>query len=128
MASELPQPISVNYDHPMSRPKIPETSEQLYERRAFAVAVRMFRGAVGWSQQDLADQLGLSKASIAKLELGIMRLAPENKTALQKLIKQTGVRCTISPDGLAVTADGKLIERLNPEKALSLPRRPVISP
>jgi hypothetical protein len=50
-----------------------------------------------------------------------MRLAPENKAALQKLIKQTDVKCAISADALSVSADRKLIGRLDPEKSLSLP-------
>ena len=121
MSAEICQSIPVNYSYHMSRPKIPETPEQLYERKAFSVLVRMFRGAVGWSQQDLADQLGLSKASIAKLELGIMRLSPENKAALQKLIKETGVKWGFSAGTLTVAAGKNVIGKLDPKKALSLP-------
>lgn len=121
MSGGICQRISVNYNYQMSRPKIPETPEQLYERKAFSVLVRMFRGAVGWSQQDLADQLGLSKASIAKLELGIMRLSPENKSALHKLIKETGVKWGFSAGTLTVAAGKNVIGKLDPKKALTLP-------
>ena len=121
MASKLPQPVSVNYDYAMSRPKIPETHEQAHERRTFAIMVRMFRGAVGWSQQDLADQLGLSKGSVAKLELGAMRFAPENRATLINLIHDSGVKFIMARGSLAVHVDKEAIAQLDPEKALSLP-------
>ena len=123
MPSSLSPLIPVIYDYTMSRPKIPETPEELYERKAFAVMVRMFRGAVGWSQQELADQLGLSKASIAKLELGIMRLAPENKASLQKIIKETGVKWGLSSGTLTIAAPQEVISKLDQQKALSLPTK-----
>ena len=126
MTSELPQAILVNYDYAMSRPKIPETPEQVHERRTFAILVRMFRGAVGWSQQDLADQLGLSKASVAKLELGTMRFAPENQAALINLIHDSGVNFVFSRGSLTVHVDKETIDQLNPEKALSLPYRSLV--
>lgn len=124
MTSELPQAVLGNYDYKMSRPKIPETCEQAHERRTFAVLVRMFRGAVGWSQQDLADQLGLSKASVAKLELGKMRLVPENHSALINLMHDRGVKSVMSRGSLSVHVDKETIARLDPEKALSLPSKP----
>lgn len=127
MAPELPHPISVLYDYTMSRPKIPETSEQAHERRTFAIMVRMFRGAVGWSQQDLADQLGLSKGSVAKLELGTMRFARENQAALINLISDSGVKFVISKGALSVHVDKEAIAQLDPDKALSLPSRGGIS-
>jgi len=123
MTSELPQAVLGNYDYKMSRPKIDETPEQAHERRTFAVLVRMFRGAVGWSQQDLADQLGLSKASIAKLELGKMRLVPENHAALINLMHDKGVKSVMSRGSLSVHVDKETIARLDPEKALSLPSK-----
>ena len=123
MSGEICQSIPVNYSYHMSRPKIPETPEQLQERRTFAVLVRTFRGAVGWSQQDLADQLGLSKASIAKLELGIMRLTPENKSALLKLMKATGIKFEMSPTSLSVFVNRDVLKKLDAKKAFSLPHR-----
>ena len=122
MSEALSQIIMGNYDYKMSRPKIPETPEQLRERVTFAVLVRTFRGAVGWSQLELAEQLGLSKASIAKLELGIMRLTPENKAALLELMKDTGVKFVMSHSSLTVNVGDNVIKKLDPKKAFSLPR------
>ena len=82
--------------------------------------MRTFRGALGWSQQDLADQLGLSKASIAKLELGIMRLTPENKSALLKLMKATGIKFEMSPTSLSIVVNKDVIKKLDAKKAFSL--------
>jgi transcriptional regulator with XRE-family HTH domain len=76
---------------------------------------------VGWSQQELADQLGLSKASIAKLELGIMRLTPENKAALLKLMKATGIKFEMSPTSLSVLVNKDVLKKLDPKQAFSLP-------
>jgi len=121
MSAEICQGISRNYNYQMSRPKIPETPEQLQERKTFAVLVRTFRGAVGWSQQELADQLGLSKASIAKLELGIMRLTTENKSALLKLMKATGIKFEMSPSSLSVVVNKDVLKKLDAKKAFSLP-------
>ena len=121
MSGEICQRISVNYNYQMSRPKIPETPEQLQERRTFSVLVRTFRGAVGWSQQELADQLSLSKASIAKLELGIMRLTPENKSALLKLMKATGIKFEMSATSLSVFVNKDVLKKLDAKKAFSLP-------
>ena len=92
------------------------TQEAFYENTQSVIAAKD-----GWSQQDLADQLGLSKASIAKLEMGIMRLSPENKAALQKLIKETGVEWGFSAGTLTVAAGKNVIGKLDPKKALSLP-------
>jgi transcriptional regulator with XRE-family HTH domain len=95
----------------------------LQQRKTFAVLVRTFRGAVGWSQQELADQLGLSKASIAKLELGIMRLTPENKAALLKLMKATGIKFEMSPTSLSIVVNKDVPKKLDAKRSLSLPRR-----
>ena len=121
MSEALSQIIMGNYDYKMSRPKIPETPEQLRERVTFAVLVRTFRGAVGWSQLELAEQLGLSKASIAKLELGIMRLTPENKAALLELMKDTGVKFVMSHSSLTLAVGEDVLKKLDPKQAFSLP-------
>lgn len=81
---------------------------------------------MGWSQQDLAYQLGLSKGSIAKLELGTMRFAPENRAALIHLIHDSGVKFAISRGSLSVNVDNQAIAQLDPEKALSLPFRSLV--
>jgi len=121
MILKLPQAFFVNYDHRMSRPKIPETPQQAHERRAFAVLVRMFRGVVGWSQQELADQLGLSKASIAKLELGTMRFSPENNVALVRLMRNKGVKFVFDKGDIDVHVEKRVVVQLDPNNALSLP-------
>ena len=115
--------ISVNYHYQMSRPRIPETPDQVMERRSLAVLVRAMRAALGWSQKDLADQLGLSIASIAKLELSLMRLTPENRLTLLNLFEKAGVKFVYGPKSVTVALDEKVLARLDPEKSLSLPRK-----
>lgn len=115
--------IPVKYYYQVSRPKIPETAEQIAERRSLAVLSRAVRGALGWSQKDLADQLKLSIAAIAKLELAMMRLSPENRAALLDLFKKSGVNYSFSAKSVTVSIEEDVLKRLDPEKALSVPLR-----
>jgi transcriptional regulator with XRE-family HTH domain len=114
--------ISVNYYYRMSRPRIPETPEQQLERRSLAVLVRTLRACVGWSQKDLAEQLGLSIAAIAKLELGIMRLNLEKRQELLDLFEKAGVKFTHTPTSMSVAVNEDIVKKLDPQKALTLPR------
>ena len=42
--------------------------------RLLGAKVEMMRNTLGWTQDDLAKRIGLSRASIANLELGRQRL------------------------------------------------------
>ena len=114
--------ILVKYHYQVSRPKIPETPEQIAERRSLAVLIRAVRGALGWSQKDLADQLMLSIASIAKLELALMRLTPKNHAALLELFKKSGVKFTFGAKNVTISIEDSVLKQLDPEKSLSMPR------
>jgi ribosome-binding protein aMBF1 (putative translation factor) len=68
----------------MSRRKLAETAEQVKDGRLLAVLVRSLRACAGWSQKELALQLDLSPASIAKLETGELRLNSEMMNSAMK--------------------------------------------
>jgi transcriptional regulator with XRE-family HTH domain len=114
-------PKPVIYDYRMSRPKRPEDPEKIMERRVFAVLVRTLRASLGWSQKDVAAQLGLSVAAVAKLELSLMRLTPDNHTALVTLFRETGIHFTYGPKSIAIALDEDVLTRLDPAEGLSLP-------
>lgn len=111
----------VIYAYRMSRPKRPEDPEKIMERRVFAVLVRTLRASLGWSQKDVAEQLGLSVAAVAKLELSNMRLTPENHAALIRLFEQTGVNFAYGPKSITLALNEDILSRLDAAKALSLP-------
>lgn len=72
----------------MARRKLVETTEQLKGRRLLAVLDRSLHACVGWSQKDLAKQLDISPASIAKFETGELRINADKKEELLRLFKK----------------------------------------
>ena len=113
--------FSIIFAPPMSRRKLAETPEQVKERRLFAVLVRSLRACAGWSQKELAQQLGISPASIAKLETGELRINADKKEELLQLFKKTGVNFVYSPISISIVVDEKLISRLDQSTTLTAP-------
>ena len=105
----------------MSRKKLVETAEQVKERRSLAVLIRSLRACAGWSQKELALQLDLSPASIAKLETGELRLNAEKKEELLQLFKKAGVNFVYSPISISIVVDEKLISKLDGSSTLTAP-------
>lgn len=56
-----------------------------------AVALRMARAAVGWSQEEVAQKLGMAKTSIARIETGEASMPAEKYFAFQRLYQSIGV-------------------------------------
>ena len=56
-----------------------------------AVALRMARTAVGWSQEELASNLGMSKTTIARMETMEGGLRADQLSAILRLYKSVGV-------------------------------------
>lgn len=75
-----------------------------------AVALRMARAAVGWSQEEAARNLGVAKTTIARIETGETNLSVEKYFLFQRryqaegvdlsLIQQDQVTVTVSEQGL----------------------------
>lgn len=55
------------------------------------IALRTARAAVGWSQDELATQLGIAKTTIARMETFEGGLRAEQLTAIVRLYKSAGV-------------------------------------
>lgn len=101
------------------------------------VALRMARAAVGWSQEELATQLGIPKTTIARMETQDGGLSAEQLARVLKLYRTQGVeldfmyedevKCTVSPQALAV-AQGRLdddtLRRNDRKRALHILVRP----
>ncbi len=97
------------------------------------VALRMARAAVGWSQEELATQLGIAKTTIARMETQDGGLSAEQLTQVLKLYKTQGVeldfmyeddvKCKVNPQALAL-AQSRLsddtLRRNDRKKALAI--------
>jgi transcriptional regulator with XRE-family HTH domain len=61
------------------------------EQTKTAVAMRIARAAIGWSQQDLADRLGVAKSTIARAETLEMSIRSELLLKAMVLFAEVGV-------------------------------------
>jgi transcriptional regulator with XRE-family HTH domain len=70
------------------------------------VAMRTARAAVGWSQEELALQLGIAKTTIARAELMEGGLRVEQLTQIVRLYKKLGVDLDFMlGDGVTIKVD-----------------------
>ena len=104
----------------MARPKIIDTPEQITERKVLAILVRTLRASLGWSQNDLAQKLGLTNTAIAKVETANMRLLPENQARLLEVFEQAGAQFQFAPEGVTVTLGGKVLAKMLGDGSLGL--------
>lgn len=105
----------------MGRNKINETEDQLNQRKRLGILVRMIRAAMGWSMRDLAQYLGWSHTSIAKLEIGTIRLSIAKTSELIKLFDECGVLYVNDETGIHVSITSELIAELNKTHGLTWP-------
>ncbi len=103
----------------MVRPKIDETPEQILRRKMIAVAIRSIRNAIGWSQSQLAQEVGLSPSSVTKLERASMRLNEEKTNEILEQFKTMGVSFSIKKNAVTVSIGKSVIEKLNWDDALN---------
>ena len=64
---------------------------QVLDSIKLAVALRMARTAVGWSQEELAGHLGMAKTTIARMETMEGGLRADQLSAIVRLYKSVGV-------------------------------------
>jgi ribosome-binding protein aMBF1 (putative translation factor) len=90
------------------------------ERKAFAAKIRMTRALIGWSQTELAQQVGLTQRCVHKLEQGDTEPRRSTVYVIEQLWQQQGIEF----DDLA---DGGFRLRARPEmfmaQASAFPRR-----
>ena len=61
------------------------------ENIKIAVAIRTARTALGWSQQEFADRMGVAKSTVARIETMEMSTKAEFLTKALRLFQQTGL-------------------------------------
>jgi len=105
----------------MGRRRKPETKEEAMERRSLAILVRAIRGALGWSQGDLARLLGLSTTSVAKLESSTLKLSRAKHEELLILLEQTSVDFSYGPGRITITLNSSVISKIDPVNGKGFP-------
>lgn len=70
------------------------------ELRAFGLAVRARREALGISQEDLADRAGLHRTYLGSVERGERNLAIKNIYAISRALGTTPSKLFAETDGL----------------------------
>ena len=63
----------------------------LFEQAKSVVALRMARACLGWSQEELANKVGIAKTTLARFETLEGGLTAEQLTRLLRLYHQMGV-------------------------------------
>lgn len=82
------------------------------EKITIAVALRMARAAVGWSQEELANKLGTAKTTIARAETGEGNLSAQQYFQIERLYSEEGVSLSVlKTDSVIVTVSEKALER-----------------
>lgn len=84
------------------------------EKNRFALAMRMGRAALGMSQQEFADALGVAKSTVARNETLEMAMRAETLTAMMRVFRDRGIDVDLlgSIDSLTITVTAKGLEAL----------------
>lgn len=72
-------------------------------RLQFAACVRMGRAALGWSQCDLARELGMTQRAVNHLELGHTEPRRRTTLAIEAIMRRAGVVLDCGDDTISVT-------------------------
>jgi len=76
-----------------------------------AVALRMARAAVGWSQEEAAQNLGVAKTTIARLETGETNLSAEKYFHFQHIYQAAGIGISLMQhDQVTVTVSEEALD------------------
>ncbi|MEA2120091.1 MULTISPECIES: helix-turn-helix domain-containing protein [Halomonadaceae] len=92
------------------------------EKVRFALAMRIARVAMGMSQQEFADVLGVAKSTVARNETLEMAMRADTLTAMLRAMREHGIEMDVlgSPTSLSVKINeealNKAAERLSKKK------------
>ena len=92
------------------------------EKVRFALAMRIARVAMGMSQQEFADVLGVAKSTVARNETLEMAMRADTLTAMLRAMREHGIEMDVlgSPTSLSVKINeealNKAAERLIKKK------------
>ena len=81
------------------------------ERQVFAAKLRIARAAVGWSQTDLANRIGLSQRAVHKLEQGETEPRRATVLAVEDVLTEAGIAFAETEQGLAMTLRPEALSR-----------------
>lgn len=87
------------------------------EKMRFALAMRMGRAALGMSQQEFADALGVAKSTVARNETLEMAMRADTLTAMLRLFAEKGVEVDL------LGATDSLTIKIGPDALKSLEDR-----
>lgn len=65
--------------------------ENAFDNGKIAVALRTARAAAGWNQQEFADQMGVAKSSVARIETLEMAAKGDFIIKAMRLFREAGV-------------------------------------
>jgi transcriptional regulator with XRE-family HTH domain len=84
------------------------------EKNRFALAMRMGRVALGMSQQEFAEALGVAKSTVARNETLEMAMRADTLTAMMGLFRERGIDVDLlgATDSLTITVTAKGLEAL----------------
>ena len=93
------------------------------EKVRFAMAMRLARVALGMSQQEFADALGVAKSTVARNETLEMAMRADTLTAMLRVMREHGIEMDVlgSPTELTVSISQEALvhaaERFNKKKS-----------
>jgi transcriptional regulator with XRE-family HTH domain len=83
---------------------------ELFENGKIAVALRTGRTAIGWSQLEFAEKLGVAKSTIARIETLEMSPKADLVTRAMRLFREAGLEMDLyQPSDLSVNISGSAI-------------------
>jgi len=86
--------------------------QEKFDSIKLAVALRMARAAAGWSQEELATQLGIAKTTIARMETLEGGLSAEQLTKIARHYRNAGIDLSFMfDDEVTVTVSKEALER-----------------
>lgn len=84
------------------------------EKVRFALAMRIARVAMGMSQQEFADALGVAKSTVARNETMEMAMRADTLTAMLRVMRENGIEMDLlgSPTSLSVKIEQDALEKV----------------
>ena len=80
------------------------------EREAFSVRVRAGRAALGWSQTQLGNRVGISQQAVHHIEQGAVAARKSSKAAISEVFEKHGLQFELLPDGdLKIVVPGHIV-------------------
>ena len=86
------------------------TTDKLLDMSKVAVAIRSVRIAIGWTQQEFADLLGVAKSTVARIETLEMNPKAEVVVRAMRLFRDAGVDVDLYQPGVRINISDSTLE------------------